>query len=93
MSRLIHSEYTFYEYVALVIIVSFLGFCLENIWLVVRKGQIDNRNMNFPFLIGYGMAILFIYFLLGVPQKGQLWLFFLTFAEYITGTTQPFLCT
>jgi uncharacterized membrane protein len=78
MSRLIHSEYTFYEYVALVIIVSFLGFCLENIWLVVRKGQIDNRNMNFPFLIGYGMAILFIYFLLGVPQKGQLWLFFLT---------------
>lgn len=77
MGRLIHSEYSVYDYIALVIVVSFLGFCLENIWLVFRKGQIDNRNMNFPFLIGYGMAILFIYFLLGVPQKGKVWLFFL----------------
>ena len=76
MERLIHSEYSIYDYIALMIVVSFLGFCLENIWMLFRKGQIDNRNMNFPFLIGYGMAILIIYFLLGVPQKGKVWLFF-----------------
>lgn len=33
--------------------------------------------MNLPFLIGYGAAILIIYFLLGIPQKGKVWLFFL----------------
>lgn len=77
MGRLIHSEYSVYDYIALVIVVSFLGFCLENIWLLFRKGQIDNRNMNLPFLIGYGAAILIIYFLLGIPQKGKVWLFFL----------------
>lgn len=77
MSRIINSEYSVYDYIALAIVVSFLGFCLENIWLLFRKGQIDNRNMNFPFLIGYGMAILIIYFILGVPQKGKVWLFFL----------------
>ena len=77
MGRLIHSEYSVYDYIALVIVVSFLGFCLENIWLLFRNGQIDNRNMNLPFLIGYGAAILIIYFLLGIPQKGKVWLFFL----------------
>ena len=76
MDRLIHSEYSIYDYIALVIVVSFLGFCLENIWMLFRKGEIDNRNMNFPFLIGYGMAILIIYFLLGVPQKEKVWFFF-----------------
>ena len=77
MERIIHSEYSIYDYVTLVIVVSFLGFCLENIWMLFRKGVIDNRNMNFPFLIGYGFAILFIYFVMGVPSKEKLWIFFL----------------
>ena len=76
MDRILQSEYSIYDYIALVIVVSFLGFCLENIWMLFRKGQIDNRNMNFPFLIGYGIAILFIYFLLGVPKKENLAFFF-----------------
>ena len=62
---------------ALVIVVSFLGFCLENIWMLFRFGVIDNRNMNFPFLIGYGFAVLFIYMVLGVPQKNNLGPFFI----------------
>lgn len=77
MERLIHSDYSAYDYLALIIVVSFLGFCLENTWMLFRKGIVDNRNMNFPFLIGYGLAILFIYILLGVPEKGKLWPFFI----------------
>lgn len=53
-------------------VISFLGFAVENIWLAITKGYMDNRNMFFPFLIGYGIAILLIYIILGTPQN--LWL-------------------
>lgn len=53
-------------------IVSFLGFVVENVWLSVTKGYMDNRNMCFPFLFGYGIAMLLILFILGTPKK--LWL-------------------
>ncbi len=56
-----------------VCVVSFLGFAVENIWLAVTKGYMDNRNMVFPFLLGYGIAIVLLYLILGTPQK--LWLF------------------
>ncbi len=48
--------------------ISFLGFAVENIWLSVTKGFIDNRNMLFPFLIGYGFAIIGLYWLFGTPM-------------------------
>ncbi|MDO4420558.1 MAG: hypothetical protein Q4C15_00730 [Eubacteriales bacterium] len=51
MGKRIHSEYSVYDYMALVIVVSFLGFCLENIWMLFSSGMIDNRNMNFPVWI------------------------------------------
>lgn len=54
-------------------VISFLGFVVENVWLTATKGYIDNRNMCFPFLLGYGIAILLIYIILGTPKK--LWLF------------------
>lgn len=50
-------------------VVSFLGFLVENIWLSVTKGYIDNRNMCLPFLIGYGLAIAAIYIMFGTPRK------------------------
>ena len=50
-------------------VVSFLGFVVENIWLAITKGYIDNRNMYAPFLVGYGMAILAIYFMFGTPGE------------------------
>lgn len=50
-------------------VVSLLGFIVENVWLAVTKGYIDNRNMYFPFLVGYGMAILAIYFMFGTPGE------------------------
>lgn len=48
-------------------VVSFLGFVVENVWLALTKGYMDNRNMCLPFLIGYGLAILAIYLLFGTP--------------------------
>lgn len=50
-------------------VVSFLGFVVENIWLAVTKGYIDNRGMCFPFLIGYGIAVVLIYIILGTPDR------------------------
>lgn len=50
-------------------VVSFMGFVVENVWLAITKGYIDNRNMEFPFLMGYGMAIIAIYFMFGTPGK------------------------
>lgn len=53
----------------MVAMVSLLGFFVENIWLTVTKGYMDNRNMMFPFLLGYGLAIVAIYLLFGTPEK------------------------
>lgn len=53
--------------------VSFLGFIVENVWLAITKGYIDNRNMCFPFLLGYGLAMVLIYIILGTPSN--MWFF------------------
>lgn len=50
-------------------VVSFLGFITENVWLAATKGYIDNRNMTLPFLLGYGLAMVAIYLMLGLPSK------------------------
>ncbi len=50
-------------------VVSFIGFVVENIWLALAKGYIDNRGMHLPFLIGYGAAFLMIYIMFGTPKK------------------------
>ncbi|MCM1062099.1 MAG: putative ABC transporter permease [Eubacterium sp.] len=49
-------------------LVSFLGFTVENIWIGLRKGYMDNRNMVFPFLLGYGITVVGIYFVFGTPR-------------------------
>lgn len=48
--------------------ISFLGFLTENIWLAARKKYIDNRNMHAPFLFGYGIAVMGLYFIMGTPS-------------------------
>lgn len=53
-------------------IIAFLGFILENIWLAFTKGYVDNRNMSMPFLFGYGMAVISIYSVFGLPQDMML---------------------
>ena len=54
--------------ILIVVLVSFLGFIVENIFTSYSSGVIDNRNMVLPFLLGYGLAILVIYKLFGTPH-------------------------
>lgn len=56
-----------YLWIRIIICCSFIGFCIENLWLCARFGYMDNRNMHLPFLLGYGIAILLIHMLIGVP--------------------------
>lgn len=53
--------------ILIIVLVSFLGFITENVFVYIRFGFIDNRNMVLPFLLGYGLAIFVIYLLFGTP--------------------------
>ena len=52
----------------MVIIISFIGFNIENMWMLYRHLIIDNRNMFLPFLLGYGLFIVVLYYLIGTPK-------------------------
>ena len=52
----------------IIAVVSFLGYTVENLWLAITKGYIDNRNMILPFLFGYGLAVAAIYLVFGTPR-------------------------
>lgn len=92
------SDYTVYDYFLMMSLISFLGFLLENIWISVRKGYVDNRNMNLPFLLGYGIAVMFIYFVLGVPDKSNVFLYcaicfiIVSLGEILLGTVVEKIC-
>lgn len=58
-----------YALVLVVTVVAFIGFAVENIWLAFSKGFMDNRNMFLPFLLGYGIAMLIVYLLFGLPHQ------------------------
>lgn len=62
-------KYDIYSLGIMVAVISFLGFSLENLWLSLTKGFIDNRNMNAPFLMGYGLLVVGMYLLLGTPEN------------------------
>jgi len=68
--------YTFPELFAMAALVSQLGFLVENMWMLTRSGFIDNRNMNLPFLLGYGIAVVGMYLVLGTPKKGHFLLYY-----------------
>ena len=67
MSELLR-DYSFYDWCAMIVVCSFIGFCIENSWLAVTKGYIDNRNMHLPFLFGYGLAVVACYAVMGLPD-------------------------
>lgn len=58
-----------FKLLLLSVIISFLGFVTENLWLAFTKGYIDNRNMRLPFLPGYGVLVIGFYLLFGTPDK------------------------
>lgn len=62
-------NYTAAAYLLTISIISFLGYCVENIWLAVTQQYINNRNMYFPFLLGYGLTVVGIYLIVGTPRK------------------------
>lgn len=62
-----------YAYGVMIAVIAFLGYITENTWLAITKGFIDNRNMNAPFLLGYGIMVLAIYLLFGTPQNLADW--------------------
>ena len=53
----------------ILVIASILGYMTENIWVGLRFGYWDNRGMMMPGLLGYGMAIVGLYLILGLPQN------------------------
>lgn len=53
---------------AVIIVASFTGFIVENAWLAFRFGYVDNRGMLFPFIFGYGIAIIAVFLLFGIPS-------------------------
>ena len=55
-------------YVFIIVIASFLGFIVENVWVGIRYGYIDNRGMILPGLLGYGLAIIGVFYILGTPN-------------------------
>ena len=57
------------EDIIMVIIISFIGYCFENILMLLRYSVLDNRNMFLPFLLGYGLFVVAIYHLIGLPKK------------------------
>lgn len=65
-------SYSIPSIILMMTIVSFLGFVVENVWLAFTKGYMDNRNMTLPFLLGYGVAIIGLYLLLGTPENSTL---------------------
>lgn len=62
-------QYDIYSLTLAAAVISFLGFALENIWLALRKGFMDNRNMTLPFLLGYGLLVTGIYAVMGTPEE------------------------
>lgn len=56
------------ELIIMTAAVSFFGFWLENIFIAFRHGHMDNRGMHLPFLLGYGLAVLAFYIVLGTPD-------------------------
>ena len=62
-------EYSVFTWASIIVICSFIGFVIENAWIGIRYGYFDNRNMYLPFLLGYGIAVVLFYLILGLPER------------------------
>lgn len=51
------------------IIMSFIGFVVENIFRLARDGMINSRRQILPFLFAYGIAVFVMYVVLGTPKE------------------------
>ena len=62
-------NFNFKTDVMMITIMSFIGYCIEDIWMLLRYSYIDNRNMYLPFLLGYGILMEGLYFVVGTPDN------------------------
>lgn len=62
-------KYNICVFILAATVVSLMGWIVENIWLALTKGYIDNRSMTLPFLLGYGLFIVALYLVIGTPQS------------------------
>lgn len=53
----------------MIVVMSFLGFCFEDLWMLIRYSVLDNRHMYLPFLLGYGVFVVVLYYLIGTPRN------------------------
>lgn len=77
----------------IIVIASLIGFMTENIWIGARYGYWDNRGMILPALLGYGIAIVGIYLLFGLPQQPTFFGRGLHFSDSQTGVLYYYLAT
>ena len=57
------------EDIIMVTVISFIGFCFEELWMLINFSVLDNRNMFLPFLLGYGLFVVLLYYLIGLPNN------------------------
>lgn len=65
-------KYGIFELMLAAVVISFVGFAIENTWLLLTKGYMDNRNMTLPFLLGYGILMVDFYLMFGTPSDVHL---------------------
>lgn len=56
------------------IIMSFIGFVVENVFRLARDGVINSRRQFLPFLFAYGIAVFVMYVFLGTPKEMRFFL-------------------
>lgn len=62
-------NYKLVHILIMVIIMSFAGFVVENIFRFLRDGVINSRRQILPFLFAYGIAVFVLYIVVGTPKE------------------------
>ncbi len=53
----------------LMIVMSFAGFVVENLFRLFRDGVLNSRRQILPFLFAYGIAVFAMYVAIGTPKE------------------------
>lgn len=53
----------------MMILASFIGYIVENLFKLFMNGYVDNRYMFLPFLLGYGFFVAVLGVLIGTPKN------------------------
>lgn len=62
-------RYRFLPLFLMCLIMSLVGFIVENIFRLCRDGVINSRRQALPFLFAYGIAVFVLYVVVGTPRE------------------------